>query len=454
MATRKKKTDPIVDKGREAPDAIGEPVVAPDDAGQPHEVTAEEEAIATSGAELSALELEAETAVEEGDGAETAVPEAESTVAPKAVAPKKRRTKKTAVDADDATATSAKAVKNRAEDQEERRKREAARTEKTERNQAFYSGISSLQAAQKTHMVLSGQVVAVERLDRPSGTIDAPQHMIAVSVLLEGRYKVLIPFNELFRDNPIDMASVDTKSREGREALEKRQRQLAEKLYGVCIDFCVTNIFVENPTNYAISGSRREALLAQEKRNFGGKNPRYKVGETYTASILSVGNYALRVNLGGVDAAVALRDTTFEYLPNLHAKYNAGDGIVVKIRDAKVNKETGGIDLDLSAKEPELDRVRELQKTGILGQGTRTIGQITSVRASTKTPGKIIIHAFLTHFKMPAVVQAMSPMDLGVAPKAGDFLRLEVKDFTESGFVRTICRGYQNAAGIVWSGRN
>lgn len=340
----------------------------------------------------------------------------------------------------------------RAQAMAERARRSEDRAERLEKNQAFYAGISSLQAAKNTKAILSGYIVAVEPMPTGRSAPDGQQNLVMVSVMVDNRYKVMIPFEELYRDDPLASDSVDRHSREGWADIERRQRQLAEKLYGNNITFCVTNVLVKSPDDYAISGSRKMALEIQERRNFDEKAPRIKEGGVYTAQILSVGNYALFVSLGGVDATIPLRDATFAYCRTLHDKFSACDTINVEVQEVK-RRADGRVALTLSGLSPELADARERQKSGIVSPKMRTLGQIVSIKNSSKHPGKIVIRAYLQHFGMPAVVRAMSPSDLGVAPKAGDWLRLEVNTITDSGFVVCTCRGYQDAPKIIMGGR-
>lgn len=400
--------------------------------------------------DLSDLELAAEEEAER-KAAETE-PEPQEPVTPKTTKAKAstRRTTKKTKEPDDKPVKSAKSEsKTRREQNIERKEREEQRAERLERNQAFFAGISSLQAAMKRKTILHGQVVAVETVSTAGTRMEGQGNMVVVSVMVEDRFKVQIPFVELFRDNAIDPSTVDLNTREGRSEYERRQRQMSEKMYGDNIEFIVTNIVMDSPEDYAISGSRRDALAIMEARNFGGSNPRYKVGGTYPAKILSVGNHNMFVSLGGVDCSIPLRDVTFEYCPVLTQKYEAGSDIDVEILEAKPRPKDGRMVLSLSGKGPELASALAKQRTGIISVGTRTLGQITNVHKSNKHPGKIVIRAWLPHFGMPVIVLSMLPSDLGAAPKAGDIIRLQVVDFTENGFVVARCNGFQNASRVL-----
>lgn len=336
-----------------------------------------------------------------------------------------------------------------------RRDSEKERGERLEHNQKFYAGISSLQEAVKTRRIMSGVVAAIETLSANGTALGARRNVTMLSVILEGQYKVMIPFEEFFRDNPIDMSTIDTSTNDGIDILNRRQRQMAEKMYGAVIDFVVTHVQMSSPTDYVIAGSRKQALEVQEARNFiGGRGmqPNFKVGDSVPAHIISVGAYSLRVNVCGVDTSIPLRDVTFRFVTNLATMYQVGDMLTVDIMKVDRRPSDGRIELGVSARGAELKAAKARQEAGLITEGTVTVGQITSIRPSRTKPNTIVIHAYLPYFQMPAVVRAMDPKMLSMQPKAGDQLRLRVTGFSEQGFVLTTCHGYHNAPALFGRG--
>lgn len=332
----------------------------------------------------------------------------------------------------------------------ERLIRERERQEQLEANQKFYSGIAALQEAQRRRRVMKGIVGAVATKSL-ADTGSAMDTAVMLVVMLDNRYRVEIPFMEFFRDNPLDMSTVDMNSETGRQIYNRRQRQMAEKMYGAEVPFIITHVEVDGPNDYSIAGSRREALLLLEQRNFypiRDMEPRIAVGDFYEAEIVSVGNYNLYLNVGGVDASIPLRDMTYRYVRNLAEYYKVGQKVLVEIKSITRNRE-GHIVLALSAKSLELKMAKKRQDAGMIEKGTLTIGIITNIRMSTTKKNAVVIHAYLPYYKMPAIVRGLDPSTLDFQPQAGDEIRLSITGFSEVGFVLASCHGFHDASTLL-----
>lgn len=325
--------------------------------------------------------------------------------------------------------------------------REQQRNMRTTAHQKFWGAISAFQEAARRHQILKGIVSSVERLSA-DGSASNAQTVVMIGLIVNGDFKVLVPFEEFFRDNPIDMDTVSLTTKQGRDDYFRRQRQMAEKMYGAEVDFCVTEVIANSVDEYYITGSRKSALEIMEARNYlpiRSGAPAIVAGDICQAKILSVGQYSLWVTVEGVDLSIPLRDLTYQYTTNLNDRYTVGDTIDVEITEISTRASDGHILLVASAKGAELDEAKRRQRAKMLSVGASTTGTITSIRQSKRFPDKIIIHAWLDHYKMPAVVRAMDPAAISFVPQAGDSLRLSVFGFTESGFVQVTCHGSQNA---------
>jgi len=328
---------------------------------------------------------------------------------------------------------------------------EQERNAKVAYSQKFFSGISAIQEAQRTKNILTGTVASIETKDATGTALQNGRKITMLSVILNGQYKVMIPFEEFFRDDAIDGKTIDTSTPDGVEILNRRQRQLAEKMYGATVDFVITRVEVTSPYDYSISGSRKQALEIMEIRNFIGRRgmePNYKKGDSAVARVLSVGVYSLRVNVCGVDTKLDRGNLTFKYITNLMQDYHVGDLINVRIAEVIIRTKDGRVELKINAKDFELQDALERQMAGLIPVDTVTIGEIVSLRPSATKANTIVINAWLPFFEMPATVRAMDPNTLAFQPKAGDKLRLRVTGFTESGFVLTTCHGYHDAPAL------
>lgn len=430
------------------------------DAGQmdkdPVKVSPPEQGTAPEMSDADMAQAEAEQAAEamEGEDPSPKKSEAKGTAGSRRGSTQRRSSRKT--QQDDEPLTKAKELdKERKKENIQRSISEQERNARTAYSQKFFSGISAIQESQRTRNILTGTVASIETKDAAGTKLEAGRKITMLSVILNGQYKVMIPFEEFFRDNAIDYKTIDLSTPDGVEILNRRQRQLAEKMYGATVDFVITHVEVTSPYDYSISGSRKQALEIMEIRNFIGRRgmaPNYKEGDSAVARVLSVGVYSLRVNVCGVDTNLSRGNLTFKYLTNLMQEYHVGDLINVRINKITPRPKDGRIELEINAKDFELQDALERQRAGLIPVNTVTIGEIVSLRPSTTKANTIVINAWLPFFEMPATVRAMDPNTLAFQPKAGDKIRLRVTGFTERGFVLTTCHGYHDAPALF--GRN
>lgn len=87
----------------------------------------------------------------------------------------------------------------------EARRRRAERSESVRAYQEFLIGLSSLTVAAKNHSIVNGLVSHIEQRN----DVDSEVPCVMIIALVEGRYKVSIPFDEFYQKNPIDMATVN-----------------------------------------------------------------------------------------------------------------------------------------------------------------------------------------------------------------------------------------------------
>lgn len=345
----------------------------------------------------------------------------------------------------------------RAEVLHDARIREMERAVAREERERFLSGWSSLQTAMRRHLIVNGVVAGVEvrEVVNPGGpSID----LVLLSVMVDGGYKVLVPFDEFYQDNPVDMQTVDLSTAAGRREYTRRRRALAEKLYELKIPMLITDMKMEEPDengvfDYAIVASRRRALDIQEMQAFGkGRNgaPLIQEGDMHRATITSVSVYAVAVVLGGVDVRIPMRLLTYRYLLDARTKYRVGETLWVYVRSIK-ELENGHHQMILDARMMELQAARMKQK--LLPIGSSTLGVITSVRhvaPSERHPeGSLNITAYLKMYDMPAVVRGLPVSYLGREPISGDELRLIVRGYSRFGFVVADCHAFNGAPGLL-----
>lgn len=347
---------------------------------------------------------------------------------------------------------SEKSLKDQFKDEKiERLLKERKMTDRLAENQTFYAGISAIDNARRVGKILEGVVGAIETVTYTDAYGGKRNHVI-LSVMLENRFKVMIPFDEFFRDKPIAVDEDSITTEKDRRTYEQRQRQMSGKLYGARVHFVITNVTMNSMTDYAITASRKIALEKLERFNFGGAEKgesRFKVGDICDGDIISVGAKGMVVNIAGVDTRMTAATATFRMVNSMGEYYHVGEKIRVKIREIRTN-DKGRISLVVSGKDIEMENAKDRQRSGLLKVGTLTTGIITSIRPSINSPGKIVINAYLQYFDMPAIVRAIDPRLVGVPLKAGDSLRLSVNGFSEDGLVLTNCKGVDNTALYIY----
>ncbi len=326
---------------------------------------------------------------------------------------------------------------------------EAKRISRREETETFLTGWSALSTSMKRKTILKGTVAGIEVVSTANTSKEELGRMVCLSVILDGRYKVLIPFEEVYRSNPIDMSTVDLSTREGRDSYIHRQKQMAEKMHGAEIPFIVTHMANDDLDdingNYLVSGSRKKALKIIEERNYRPDrdgNTAITEGSFVEGVITAVSRYSVSMNVGGIDVQVPVYNLTFVFVRDLNDHYSVGQKVNVQVTKITENPD-GSFNIAVDAKAGELASARARQK--LLPIGSSVLGIITQVKPSKKYPGKIIMTAYLPHYKMPARISAMPPTALGRLPMSGDEVRLTVKGFSESGLVNTVCRGFHGS---------
>ena len=138
--------------------------------------------------------------------------------------------------------TAPKGKPTRADVLREARRRRAERSESVRAYQEFLIGLSSLTVAAKNHSIVNGLVSHIEQRN----DVDSEVPCVMIIALVEGRYKVSIPFDEFYQKNPIDMATVNMETKAGREEYVNRCATMAAKLYSLNVPMVITTIQVSS----------------------------------------------------------------------------------------------------------------------------------------------------------------------------------------------------------------
>ena len=322
--------------------------------------------------------------------------------------------------------------------------------EREQRNvvrQQFLAGWAGLQSAMRRETIMYGTVASIE--EKPLGETSSAylKTGIFLTIIHNKTYKILIPFQALYRRFPVDMHTVDLNSEEGVRSFILRQRAMAEKLYGVTIPFVIDYMDanrVDPEADYAIGASRAKALEIFEKANYEpGPDGNVAVTEgsfVTDARIISVSDWSIQCNVKGVDTIIPVRNLTYRYISkttDISDLFKVGDTISVQV--LQISKGSDGIhDIEVSAKPVEL--IKAKASSLAIREGEMTYGTVTTIADSRNNPGQVVISLYLDMYDRPAYSNEFPASKLGFYPQPGDKVRVTVRQIFDSGMIRVSCR--------------
>ena len=149
-----------------------------------------------------------------------------------------------------------KKAKTRADVISDAKRRAVERELKSQARIERVTAWAEVKAAKESGRILYARIVGTQRLSTAATAASAATEVVAVA-LYDNKYKVIIPFSELYRDNPINMSlyhgfktlnaegEVDELSVHDEKAqseYNRRQNGIIEKLYGYITPFLVMEI--------------------------------------------------------------------------------------------------------------------------------------------------------------------------------------------------------------------
>lgn len=325
-------------------------------------------------------------------------------------------------------------------------------------NEEFLAGWKALEAARNSEEFVRGIVTSwgEQSLDKENPNAEK---ILCLRVKTEARLSVLIPFDEIFRVNPIltSRRPPNLKTRAGRDEYVRRQQAMAAKLYGQGMEFVVTDLICAEPerlnmdSEYYILGSRRKANMAREAfyfdRQSNGKR-RLEEGDPTEGTVISVGNHSLRMLVGGVDVQVSIQDLTYEYIGSaeeLNRKYKVNDRLPVVI-DRIVDHADGSHSVYVTCKPFERLQAGE-RREKVVKVGDVCCGTITRI---TKPYGSqnVCAYIYLDGLELPAKSMQFPQARYGRLPVRGDIVRVRITGFLKSGLTRVNVLGF-HGPGLV-----
>ena len=286
-----------------------------------------------------------------------------------------------------------------------------ARAEERERNaalsQAKIANESALISAIHTHQIFTDTVAAVEEI-KLGGQLD-----VAAIILLGKAFKVIIPYSELFKQSPVSPAEFNNlKTATDAFNFMRRKRQFIQRMIGGETPFCLTAYEMDGD-NMVLLGSRVLAMESQSRSYFGGRNPRYKVGDIVSARITSVNNSSIVVLVGGMDVVIPQMRLTRRFYLDLHDGYRVGQEIRAVLTDVQTDASGDVSSISLDPIRVELEDAKS--RYNLIRDNGRTKAVITGVRERTLSDGRKVrnMYAYLPTYDLFARVVRMDANTFG-----------------------------------------
>ena len=311
--------------------------------------------------------------------------------------------------------------------------REQIRQEEAARKAEHFTKWAALETNMRNKTIITGIISGV---NTKSNTSD-----VLVEVTID-EFTCTIPFGEIYRTNPIDRKTcVDDKE------YRKRQLQMSRKLLGAKTQLMVLAMKrgdTDDLDDYAIVGSRKQALEIMEKANFAPRRNGKTImneGDFVRGIITAVGPNSINLNVGGVDTSVQKWALTFQPIPDLRDAYAAGQELLVQIQ--KISENNGHYSLAVSGKATELEKAKLSTKK--LAPGTICQGTVTSIRVEN---GSVKIWCWLNIYKRPARAEFIQGKALYQQVRHGSTVQLSVIEEAASGMIKCRVIGTNSPNGI------
>lgn len=305
-------------------------------------------------------------------------------------------------------------------------------------NQAKLANESSIESIRRTRHILNGKIIAVSE-----ATIDS-ELKVCVSVLVEEDYIFHVPFEEMYNTEIIDMRTVDLTTENGKNAYRARQRQMLAKTIGLSIPIIIKHIVPDYDGNghKLFIGSRKMAAEMIRKSAFNPERPRYRDGEYYEATVISVTSHSLAATFSGVDFVIQQHSLTERYLTDLQSHYHTNDRIPFLMKNLQINGDEVKFEAD-----PKAAELRDaLNRQYLIGVNTIAKAIITRIYSAGNN---INIYAWLPDYKMACKIPFMPANDFGKEMKSGDEIQVLITGFRNSGYLDAKIRSFDGNSGLM-----
>lgn len=310
--------------------------------------------------------------------------------------------------------------------------RNISNAEKLENKLKLESAIEGFRTAAFNSTILKNRVEIVK-------AISIKGHKVfGISFIDEQGIPVLIPYNKVFQNDPIDYTSVDLSTKEGAEDYLKRQRQLLEPMMNAVIRWIPEAVVEPDDEDGTVTvvGSRTAALTVDRQNYFLSENPNIVENGTYHGRIVVASKHSALVQLGGVEKMIPQFYLTNKYCDDVREIFSPGDIIPITVRNIEIDRENGIVtNVDFDCLTGELMEAQDRIKLMTPGAFTTArISKALNLDSDENSVSRTRLIAWCEAYKAPVKITSVPINRYGVPFKKGDDVTIKVTGRDDAGY--------------------
>lgn len=322
-------------------------------------------------------------------------------------------------------------------------KRSLSPAEQREKMDRRDTQLEAIRSAIYNKTILKNTVVGVQPITIKDTTI-----MCLAFPLPEG-IKVIIPYNKVFQNPPINPDSVDESTEEGLADYHIRQRQVLDSMVGAETRWLPENIISdENTDQIIVVGSRTAAMEIDRETYYFRENANIKNNSTYRGRVVFVNPHSAMVLLGGVEKIIPQATITNRYAADLREIFSPGDRIPIAVKDLRVDKAGKRISVKFDCLTGELIEAQE--NISNISPNELTFATISKSIPYKDESGasRVRLYAWIDGWNVPAKITGVPYNRFGIPLKMGDKVRVKITGVDEEGYVTCFIRSTHNTSGL------
>lgn len=320
--------------------------------------------------------------------------------------------------------------------------------------------IESIRNAIYNKSILENTISGIEKL-----TIGHREGIYATFRIAWG-IKAIIPYDSLFETDPLEelevsdseWAEMSAKRKQLRSNYNEvdgknapiitRQKKAADKMLNVKTKWLPLDVEYDPETDlWTVVGSRTEALEIIRNAFWLSDPPRIRQGHSYRGIVTAVYDHGILVNLYGYEQYLKQFKATNRYAENMRDLFNAGDEILVSVKDMEVDRENEIVEATFDCITGELYKYKP--EPGMINVGSSGIAVISKIiMHMVDGEQRFAIIAWLESLNV-ALRVVNGPVDrFGMDYSVGDRVIVNLREMSDDGYVKCYISDYCDKSGL------